>query len=59
MPFKVLLPTAFTRHTDGQKNFASTAPNLSGLLTEIDKTFPAPPPRLRAATANLPRFRNF
>ena len=41
MSIKVILPTAFTRHTDGQKHFDSAAANLPALLAEIDQTFPA------------------
>ena len=35
MPVKVVLPTAFIRHTDGQKQFASTAADLPGLLADL------------------------
>jgi molybdopterin synthase sulfur carrier subunit len=38
---KVVLPTAFTRHTEGRKQFASNAANLPALITEFDSTFPA------------------
>ena len=41
MSVKVTLPTAFTRHTDGQKHFECAADDLAGLLTEIDQSFPA------------------
>ncbi len=58
MPFKVMLPTAFTRHTEGQKQFASTASNLPSLLTEIDTTFPALGPQIKDADGKLRRFIN-
>ena len=35
MSIKVTLPTAFTRHTDGRKQFDSAAQNLPGLLIDI------------------------
>ena len=58
MSFKVLLPTAFTRHTEGQKQFASTAPNLNSLLTEIDSTFPALGTQIKDEDGKLRRFIN-
>ncbi len=41
MSIKVTLPTAFTRHTDGRKQFNSAAQNLPGLIADIDTTFPS------------------
>ena len=41
MSIKVTLPTAFTRHTAGKKQFDSIAENLPALLADIDQTFPA------------------
>ena len=38
MSIKVLLPAAFTRHTDGRKQFDSAARNLPGLLADIEPT---------------------
>ena len=58
VPFKVMLPTAFTRHTEGQKQFASTAPNLTGLLEEIDSTFPALGTQIKDDEGKLRRFIN-
>jgi molybdopterin synthase sulfur carrier subunit len=58
MSFKVFLPTAFTRHTEGQKQFASTAPNLNSLLTEIDSTFPALGTQIKDEDGKLRRFIN-
>ena len=52
MPIKVALPTAFTRHTDGRKNFDSAAPNLPGLLADIDQTFPALATQIKERTAS-------
>lgn len=56
--FKVLLPTAFTRHTDGAKNFASSASNLPGLLTEIDANYPALGTQIKDEDGKLRRFIN-
>lgn len=58
MPIKVLLPTAFTRHTDGLKQFDSSAPNLPGLLADIDKTFPALSTQIKDDDGKLRRFIN-
>jgi hypothetical protein len=41
MSITVVLPTAFTRHTDGRKQFDSSAVSLPALLSEFDTTFPA------------------
>lgn len=58
MPIKVVLPTAFTRHTDGRKQFDSTAQNLPGLLADIDKTFPALSTQIKDDDGKLRRFIN-
>ncbi len=58
MPFKVMLPTAFTRHTEGKKQFASTASNLPGLLSEIDTTFPSLGTQIKDEDGKLRRFIN-
>ena len=58
MSVKVTLPTAFTRHTDGQKQLNSTANNLPGLLAEIDQTFPALATQIRDDDGKLRRFIN-
>jgi molybdopterin converting factor small subunit len=58
MSIKVTLPTAFTRHTDGRKHFDSAAQNLSGLLTDIDKTFPALSTQIKGEDGKLRRFIN-
>jgi len=55
---KIVLPTAFVRHTDGQKQFASTASNLAGLLAEIDQTFPALGTQIKDEEGKLRRFIN-
>ena len=58
MPIKVMLPTAFTRHTDGQKQFDSTAPNLPALLAEFDQTFPALSTQIKDEHGKLRKFIN-
>jgi molybdopterin converting factor small subunit len=58
MPVKVVLPTAFIRHTDGQKQFASSATDLHGLLADIDQTFPALATQIKGEDGKLRRFIN-
>ncbi len=58
MPIKVVLPTAFTRHTDGRKQFDSSAQNLSSLLADIDQTFPALSTQIKGEDGKLRRFIN-
>ena len=58
MPIKVTLPAAFVRHTEGQKNFSSSAANLGGLLTDIDQTFPALGTQIKDEHGQLRRFIN-
>jgi molybdopterin converting factor small subunit len=58
MSVKVVLPTAFVRHTDGQKQFASSAENLPGLLADIDQTFPALGTQIKGEDGKLRRFIN-
>ena len=58
MSIKVTLPTAFTRHTDGRKHFDSAAANLPGLLTDIDRNFPALSTQIKGEDGKLRRFIN-
>jgi len=58
MSIKVTLPAAFTRHTDGRKHFDSAAGNLSGLLADIDQTFPALSTQIKGDDGKLRRFIN-
>ncbi|SNS79020.1 molybdopterin synthase subunit MoaD [Granulicella rosea] len=58
MSFKVILPTAFVRHTDGQKQLVSTAANLPGLVSEIDTTFPALATQIKDENGKIRRFIN-
>ena len=58
MSVKVFLPAAFTRHTDGRKNFDSSAENLPGLLADIDQSFPALSSQIKDESGKLRRFIN-
>jgi sulfur-carrier protein len=58
MSIKVMLPTAFTRHTDGRKQFNSAAENLRGLIADIDQTFPALSTQIKDEDGKLRRFIN-
>jgi molybdopterin synthase sulfur carrier subunit len=58
MSIKVMLPTAFTRHTDGRKQFDSAAHNLPGLLADIDSIFPALATQIKGDDGKLRRFIN-
>jgi len=58
LPIKVLLPTAFTRHTDGKKQLDSSATDLPGLLAEIDSTFPALATQIKDENGKLRKFIN-
>ncbi len=58
MAVKVLLPTAFIRHTDGKKQFASSAADLPGLLADIDQAFPALSTQIKGDDGKLRRFIN-
>jgi molybdopterin converting factor small subunit len=58
MAFKVILPTAFVRHTDGQKQLTSSAANLPGLVSEIDASFPALATQIKDENGNIRRFIN-
>jgi molybdopterin synthase sulfur carrier subunit len=55
---KIVLPTALARHTDGQKNFASDAKNLPGLIAEIGEKFPALAANVKDENGKLRKFIN-
>ncbi len=55
---KIILPTAFQRHTDGQKQLTSEAANLPGLIADIDENFPALSTQIKDETGKLRRFIN-
>ncbi len=58
MSITVVLPTAFTRHTDGRKQFDSSAANLPALLSEFDTTFPTLSSQIKDERGKLRRFIN-
>lgn len=58
MSIKVVLPTAFTRHTDGKKQLDSNAADLPALLTEIDQSFPALATQIKDENGKLRKFIN-
>ena len=58
MSIKVTLPAAFTRHTEGRKQFNSAADNLPGLLADIDQTFPALSTQIKGEDGKLRSFVN-
>ena len=58
MSIQVVLPTAFTRHTDGRKQFDSNANNLAALLAEFDTTFPALSTQIKDEHGKLRKFIN-
>ncbi len=58
MAIKVTLPTAFVRHTEGQKTFGSSASNLPSLLSEIDQQFPALGTQIKDDSGRLRSFIN-
>ena len=55
---KVVLPAAFVRHTDGQKQFHSQVENLPELLTHIDDSFPALASQIKDENGKLRKFIN-
>jgi molybdopterin converting factor small subunit len=55
---KIILPTAFIRHTDGQKQLSSDAANLPALIADIDQNFPALSTQIKDEQGKLRRFIN-
>lgn len=55
---KIILPTAFIRHTEGQKLLTSEAPNLPALIADIDQNFPALSTQIKDDQGKLRRFIN-
>ncbi len=58
MPIKVILPTAFTKHTDGKKQLDSSAKNLEGLVADLETNFPALGANIKDEDGKLRRFIN-
>ncbi len=55
---KIILPTAFVRHTDGLKQLSSDATNLPALIADIDTKFPALSTQIKDESGKLRRFIN-
>ncbi len=55
---KVVLPAAFLRHTGGQKQFSSTVENLTGLIADIDKNYPALATQIKDEGGKMRKFIN-
>jgi molybdopterin synthase sulfur carrier subunit len=58
MSIKIILPTAFVRHTDGQKQLTSDAADLNALIADIDVKFPALSTQIKDETGKLRKFIN-
>lgn len=58
MSIKIILPTAFIRHTDGQKQLTSEASNLPALIADLDEKFPALSTQIKDEQGKLRRFIN-
>jgi sulfur-carrier protein len=56
---RVLLPNAFQKHTNGEREIQSNAENLPALITEIETSFPALKTHLRDEQGQVRRFINF
>jgi molybdopterin synthase sulfur carrier subunit len=59
MSVRVLLPNAFQKHTNGEREIKSSAANLPALITEIETTFPALKTHLRDESGQVRKFINF
>ncbi len=59
MSVRVLLPNAFQKHTNGEREIESNAANLPQLITEIETSFPALKTHLRDEQGQVRRFINF
>ena len=58
MPIKIILPTAFTKHTDGKKQLESNAKDLDGLVADLETAFPALGANIKDEDGKLRRFIN-
>src|ERR1700748_3527373 len=58
MAIKVMLPAAFVRHTDGTKQFESTAADPPGLVADMEQKFPALGSHVKDDDGKLRRFIN-
>ncbi len=59
MPIRVLLPNAFQKHTNGERELQSQAAHLPQLIDDLESSFPALKTHLRGADGQVRRFINF
>lgn len=59
MSIRVLLPNAFQKHTNGERELTSEAVHLPQLIDQIETTFPALKQHLRGDDGQVRRFINF
>ncbi len=59
MPVRVLLPSAFQKHTNGERELRSGATHLPELIEDIETAYPALKTHLRDGDGQVRRFINF
>ncbi len=59
MTVRVLLPAAFQKHTNGERELQSSAAHLPELIEDIETSFPALKTHLRGEDGAVRRFINF
>jgi molybdopterin converting factor small subunit len=59
MSVRVLLPSAFHKHTNNTREISSSAANLTELVNEMEGLFPALRQHLRGEDGKIRRFINF
>ena len=59
MAIRVLLPNAFQKHTNGERELQSKATHLPQLIDDIETSFPALKTHLRGDDGQVRRFINF
>ena len=59
MPVRVLLPNAFQKHTNGEREFQSQAQHLPQLITDMETHYPDLKTHLRGEDGQVRRFINF
>ena len=59
MSVRVLLPNAFQKHTNGERELQSSASHLPQLIEDIEAHYPALRTHLRGEDGQVRRFINF
>jgi len=59
MSVRVLLPNAFQKHTNGERELQSSASHLPQLIDDIETHYPALRTHLRGEDGQVRRFINF